>query len=379
MRMERVPTQSEEILAYRAGGLRAMLFAGVCCLGGVVLLRLAALLMRREASLAGLLALAATGLAVGGAIGLVRSLRRRGIMLDRADGQATVWQRRLLRRSATRRELGAFWTVLLSPGRVQERFASRTVYLVGLHGEVGEPLLMSWDTDYQAARRFADEVAAFLQFPLSDVTSTERVIHPPGKTDTPPPAAPTVPRGVPAPTTLQCGIEWHDDTLVLEEPRVGRWERIGGPLVVFLLQAPVLLGIGTYAHFFSETPRVFLDPLITSAIVVGMLLVIVVAVVLGSLPQLGQRRIVEASADGLHFRTEGMFARKYRHMRREDIRELRIAFGHLAAVTPRDYRVICGRLHHPLARAELEWLRDQLTQALYGPGGMDWTQHITRG
>src|SRR5690349_2495229 len=132
---------------------------GLCCVSGAVLLRLAAMLMRREASLAGLLALAATGLAVGGALVLVRSLRRRGILLDRADGQAMVWQRRFWRRSALRRDLGAFWTVLLSPGRVQERFAARTVYLVGLHGEVGEPLLLSWHTDYQAARRIAEEMA----------------------------------------------------------------------------------------------------------------------------------------------------------------------------------------------------------------------------
>lgn len=366
MRMERVPTTSEDILAYRAGSLRSAVLAGLCCLAGVALLKLATMLMRRESSAVGLLALAATGLAVGGAIGLVRSLRRWGFVLDRANGQATTWRRVFVRRSSTTRELGAFWTVLLSPGRVQERYASRTVYLVGLHGEVGEPLLLSWDIDYQAARRFAEEIAAFLAFPFTDAAGTDKVIHPPGKTAIPPPGQPPAVRGVPAPAALQCGVHWVGDTLVVEEPRIGWRERLGGPLALFLVVAPAFLAIGAYARYFSETPRVFLDPLTASAVVVGMLIVVVIVVVVSSLPQLAQRRIVEASADGLHFRTEGPFESKDRHIRRADIHELRIAFGHLAAVTPRDYRVICGRLHHPLARAELEWLRDQLTQALHG-------------
>jgi hypothetical protein len=370
MRLERVATGSDDILAYRAGNLRAALLAGVCCAAGVGLLKVATMLTRLQSSVVGLLILLATGLIVIGAASLVRALRRRGVILDRAVGVATAWHAAFVRRSTTSRELGAFWTVLLSPGRVQERYASRTVYLVGLRGEIGEPLLLHWDVDYEASRRFGVEAAEFLQFPFTDAAGTDTVIHPPGKATVLPPGQPPAVRSVPRPAALRCGVGWHGPTLVIEEPRVGWREHLGGPLLLFLLLAPAFLAIGAYARFFTQAPGMFLDPLIASIVVVGMLLLMLVAIVFSSLPQLAQRRIVEADADGLRFRTEGLFASKDRHLRRGDIRELRIAFGHLGAVTPRDYRLICGRLHGALARAELEWLRDQLTQALRGASGV---------
>lgn len=371
MRMERLRTRSEDILAYRAGSLRWMLVAAMVCLAGVVLFKIAATAQRGSSTAIALLALVGVGLMAIGVIALVRLLRRRGVTLDRSTGQATTW-RSFLRRASNTRELGAFWTVLLSPGRVQERYRSRTVYLVGLHGEVGEPLLLDWDVDYQAARHFGEEVAAFLHFPFTDAAGTDTVIHPPGKVAVAPPSAqPPAARPAPCPATLQCGMQWYGTTLVVEEPRIGWRQRLGGPLVVSALVAAPLLAIGAYAHFFSETPRMFLDPLTAAAIVVGLLPLIVIAIVLSSLPQLGQRRSVAANADGLHFHSDGLFASKDRHLRRADIGELRIALGHLAAVTPRDYRVICGRLHQPLARAELEWLRDQLMRALNGLGEVD--------
>jgi hypothetical protein len=371
MRLERLATGSDEILAYRAGNLRAPLLAGASCVAGVGLVKVATMLTRLQSSVVGLLILLATGLVVAGAASLVRALRRRGVILDRAAGMASTWHTAFVRRSTTRRELGAFWTVLLSPGRVQERYASRTVYLVGLHGEIGEPLLLHWDIDYEAARRFGAEVAEFLQFPFTDAAGTDTVIHPPGKATGPPPGQPPIVHSVPRPAALRCGVGWRGPTLLIEEPRVGWRERLGGPLILFLLLAPAFLAIGAYARFFTQAPGIFLDPLSASIVVVGMLLLMLLAIILSSLPQLAQHRIVEADTDGLRFRTEGLFASKDRHLRRADIRELRIAFGHLAAVTPRDYRVICGRLHGALARAELEWLRDQLTQALRGAGGIE--------
>jgi hypothetical protein len=372
MRMERVPTSSDDVLVYRAGNLRLTCIAALACVTGVVLLKVAGTLVRVESTAIGLLGLAAAGLVVGGAIGFVLSLRRSGIVLDRVRGKATAWQSGGVRRRATTRELGAFWAVLLSPGRVQGRYTSRTVYLVGLYGEVGEPLLLQWDSDYQAARRFALEICGFLGFPFTDATGTESITHPPGHATTTarPGQAPAL-QSVPRPTTLRCRVHWQDATLFIEEPRIGWRERFRGPTAVFLLLAPALLAIGAYARFFGEYSRVLLDPLTASIIVVGMLLLALLAVVASSLPQVAQRRIVEASENGLRFRMEGYFASKDRHLRRADIRELRLAFGHLTAITPRDVRVICGTLHHPLPRAELEWLRDQLSQALHGKAAVE--------
>jgi hypothetical protein len=59
-----------------------------------------------------------------------------------------------------------------------------------------------------------------------------------------------------------------------------------------------------------------------------------------------------------------LFATKETVIESADVTELRVAFGHLTVVTPRELRVVCGRLDHPLPRAELEWLRQELWRAL---------------
>ena len=152
----------------------------------------------------------------------------------------------------------------------------------------------------------------------------------------------------------------------MEEPRAG-WRRIAGlPLLLFLLLALPCLGAGTLLHFFGTRSAVFTGPLLASIITVAMLFVFCITVVVSSLPQLGRRRVVEAGPDGMSFKIIGPFATTDRHLRSADVAELRIGLGHLCAITPRDYRVVCGRLDQPLARAELEWLREQLTQALRG-------------
>ncbi len=341
MRMQQLPTAGADVLTYRAGQFGATFLAALAALGGLGLLQVAATVARNAAMPIALLGLIGVGFTLGGTIAVAYSLRRSGIILDRGTGRVTTWRSVLVRRSSTTRELGEFWTVLLSMGRVQRRYTSRTVYLVGLHGEVGEPFLLHWHADYATARRLAEEVSAFLSFPLTDASGTG--IH----------SAATLPRagaGVPRPTALECRVAWQGPTLVIEDRPV-RWaQRLGLPLALFLILAPACIGLGAYAHFFDTNSPVFLDPLIAAAIVVGMLFVILCAIILSSLPQLAQRRVVEATAAGLHFRADGPFASRDRTMRRDDLCELRIALGHLSAVTPRDYRVICGTLDHPLPR-----------------------------
>jgi hypothetical protein len=274
-------------------------------------------------------------------------------------------------RKTQTRELAAFWTVLLGMGRRETRFSSRTVYLVGLHGEVGEPLILHWHEDYRTARRFAEEVAEFLHFPFTDAASAEILVHNVGHPGRPLGATPAphvpLPRK-PTPAGMRCRVSWRGRTFVMEEPSAG-WKRLVGlPLLLFLLLALPCLGIGSYIQFFGTRSAVFTAPLLASIMAVTTLLIFFVTVVASSLPQLGRRRVVEAGPERMCFKLIGPFVTGERHIRSADVAELRIALGHLCAITPRDYRVVCGRLDQPLARAELEWLREQLTQGLEGRG-----------
>jgi hypothetical protein len=165
---------------------------------------------------------------------------------------------------------------------------------------------------------------------------------------------------------MLCRITWHGATLVIEEPARSRKEILAVPLLLFLLIAVPLLAFGAYSHFFLPRMPVVAAPLLASSVVAAMLFVVFVAAVLASLPQLGRRRVIEADRDSLRFRTQGRFASQSTKIRASDITELRIAFGHLAIITPRDCRVVCGRLDNPISKAELEWLRNQLVRALTG-------------
>jgi hypothetical protein len=368
-RLEKLPIESDDVLAYQTGGLRSGLGPAVLGAAGVLLLAVAALIPQDHAAIIALVALVGIGLAVAGAVGAFRSLDRSGIILDRTRARVKIWRRAVVPMSTQSRELAEFWTVLLCMGRVQTRYASRTVYLVGLHGEVGEPIPLHWSEDYQAAKNFAEEIAAFLRFPFTDAAAVDIVVRTPGQAsrpahDTGPPPA-LIPRK-PPPAGTQCRVSWRGPTLQIEEPRVRRLQLIRGPLLLFLLLGLPCLGLGVHAHFFRPRSTVFLDPLLAAAVAVGMLLVAFLAVVASSLPQLARRRVVEADPDALRFQIHGPFATTNRSIKNTEITELRIGLGHLCAITPRDYRVVCGRVDHPLSRAELEWLRDLMTRALHG-------------
>lgn len=367
--MEKLRTESDDVLAYQNGSLQSIL--GKLAIGatGVFLLAAAALVPPDRAAVIAVLALVGIGLAGAGAVWAVRRLYRSGIILDRTRARVTVWRRALVRKSTQTRELAEFWTVLLSMGRVQTRYASRTVYLVGLHGEVGEPITLHWSEEYQAARNFAEEITAFLCFPFTDASAVDIVVRTAGQASRPAHAAgpsPTLIPRKPPPAGTQCRVSWRGANLEIEEPRVRWMQRIGGPLWLFLLLSVPCLGLGVHAHFFRPRSTVFLDPLLASAIAVAMLLVAFLTVVVSSLPQLARRRVVEADQDGLRFKIHGPFATANRSIRSTDITDLRIGLGHLCAITPRDYRVVCGSVDRPLSRAELEWLRDQMTRALHG-------------
>jgi hypothetical protein len=172
------------------------------------------------------------------------------------------------------------------------------------------------------------------------------------------------PANVPPPPKTQCQVSWQSTTLMIEEPPVTIKQLLGYPLLLFLVLGLPFAAVGLYGHFFDTPSPVNANPLLASALVLLLLLVIFLAVVAVSMPQLYRRHLVLAEPTGVRFITEGWFAKKQTTIRSVDIVELRIALGHLAVITPRDWRVVCGRLDQLLARAELEWLREQMMLAL---------------
>jgi hypothetical protein len=368
--MEKVPTTSADVLVYQAGSFRDTLGPLLIGAAGLLLLAIALGIPRNHLAVVGLLGLVG---GVGAIIGLVtclRSLGQSGIILDRADGTVTTWRRFLVPLSSRTRDLAAFSAVLLSMARVQKRYASGIVYLAGLQADNGEPLPLYWHEEYRTARRFAEELATFLDLPFTDAASTDTLVQNFGQPRQPLlELQPIAGLGLRAaqPSEMRCRVSWQDGTLVIEEPPL-RWkEVVGRPLLLFLLLSLPLLAFGAYAHFFLSSSAVGVSPLVGSAVVVAMLFLIFLAAVLASLPQLAGRRMIQADRESLRFVTKGRFATRDTSIRTDDISELRIGFGHLTAITPRDCRLVCGRLDNPLTQVELEWLREQLTRALRGP------------
>jgi hypothetical protein len=354
--MERVRTASGDILAYRTGNWRDSLAALLLSGFGVLFLMLALGIPRDHAAVIGLGVVVGGCLSLVGAVAFLRGLRRSGFILDLTRGTITVWRGVVIRLSATTRELSGFDTVLLSPARIRKRTAVGIVYQVGLQGTRGEPLALFRDETYLKACRFAVELAAFLRLRFLDAAGTEPIIADRSDGRQSPPLGP--------PAGMQCHLSWHHEGLVIAEPRVPILRLVGGPLLLFLGLALPCLGSGAYLHFFGTVPTVNADPLVASAIVVALLFLLFAGVVLVSMPHVYQRQLVEADEDWLRFKTVRLFATKETIIRSADVTELRVAFGHLTVVTPRELRVVCGRLDHPLPRAELEWLRQELWRAL---------------
>jgi hypothetical protein len=360
--VEKVATADADVLVYRTGDLSDALLSALLAATGLGVFQVSTFLPPDRWAAVGLLALVSLGLILGGAAGLARALVRSGITFDRAAGTVTVWRGTGLLLSRSIHDLAAFHAVLLSPARVQKRYTVGMVYLVGLHADVGEPVPLHGDNDYRAARQFAEEVADFLRLPLTDASRTETAIARNGQPGGLTPSIALVPR----PAEMHCRVSWHGTTLIIEEPPP-RWRAvIGRPLTLFTVLGIAALAMGVMEHFFGTPRGVNLNPIAAAAIVVAMLLVIFVAAVLGSLPQLYRRHVVRADATSLRFSTESPFATTHRSIRSQDVVELRVALGHLAVVTPRDWSIVCGQRDHLLPRAELEWLREQLILALQG-------------
>ena len=96
------------------------------------------------------------------------------------------------------------------------------------------------------------------------------------------------------------------------------------------------------------------------------MVVIFCVVVLIELPRRYRRWYVEADREGMRLKTVGLLGAKERSVPNDDIAELRVEGGHLIMITTRSREAVCGRLDNPLPKAELEWLRDELTRALKG-------------
>jgi hypothetical protein len=365
--MERVRSASADVLAYRAGNWLDGLAAILLGVFGLLLIILALGISRDHAMFVGVLGLTGIGLTLAGAVAFLRSLGRFGVILDRAKGTVVTWRGVVIGLSKKRRDLAAFDTILLSPARVRQRHAAGIVYVVGLQGPQGEPLACYHDATYQTARRFGVELAAFLGLTFTDASGTEAIVRTLGQPSLAlrhlqPPETSAMP-----PPALKCRAAWNGPALVIEEPSVPRMRSIGVPVLLFLLAALPCLGYGAYLQFFEALPAAGTSPLVASIVVVVLLFLIFVGVVLASTPHLYQRQLVQADSNSLRFTTARAFATKGTSLRSQEITELRVAFGHLIVVTPRELRVVCGRLDQPLPRAELEWLRQQMWRALKAP------------
>jgi hypothetical protein len=362
-RLHKLRTASEDILAYQSGSFRDSLLPLLVAGFGLVCLVPALGLSRDQAAVIAFLAVIASGLVLGGSVALLRTLVRSGFIVDRANGEITTWRGLLVRLSSRKRDLAAFDMVLLSPARVRRRHAATIVYLVGLEGPVGEPVSLFCDETYLTACQLAVELAAFLRVPFADESGTEPIIRAVGRPRQALPQSPPAPP-LPRPAPLVCRVSWHHEGLIIAEPPVPVMRLIGGPLLLFLLLALPCVGSGAYLHFFEAAPAVNANPLVASGMVVVLMFLVFAGVVLVSMPHVGQRQVVEADESCLRFKTVRLLGTRETSIRSDDVTELRIAFGHLIAVTPRDLRVVCGRLDQPLAREELEWLRQELWQAL---------------
>jgi hypothetical protein len=353
--MYQVAAASPDVLAYRDGGIRGPLASLLAVAAGLGLFYLGTVAQRERPALVGAAALASVVLTLGGAVAFVRTAIHSGFTLDRAAGNVTTWRHGIVPLSSATRDLAAFHGVLLSLARVQKRYRSVMVYLVGLAGDQGEAVPLDQAEDYQTARRFAAGIASFLGLPLTDATGTVALAA----------AQPPTPKEMPRPPATRCRVSWEGATLHIEEPRGRLRNLIGVPLGVFVSLALTFVGLGVVGHFLGKPSPINPDPLVAAGLVVGTLFVIFVAVVTPGLPEVYDRRRVEVDRAGLRFRSTGLLSDAARSLRGDDIVELRIAFGHLLAVTPRDLRVVCGRLDQPLPRAELEWLRDEMLRALH--------------
>jgi hypothetical protein len=359
--MQRVRPYSEEILAFKAGSWRRTVLPALLTALGLALFGLGLTIRQEQLGLFISLTLAGIAITLAGSFLVLRSLGRSGIILNLGAGTVKTWRSAVIPLNSHVRNLADFQNVLLSTARSRQRYQARIVYLVGLDGP-GEPLALHAEKEYRAARRFADQVAGFLGLPVTDGTAATRLSEAVTRLESPAPAAAAL--MLPPGGQTRCTCTWEGNRLVIVEPAVSWRELFVFPMIACVVLAVVAVAMGVYAHFFSNLRTVNVNPIGGGALVAALLVVIFGVIVIASMPQLFRRRVIEADRENLRFRAVGAVHTAEQHVRSADVMELRIVFGQLAAITPRDCRVVCGWVESPISRPELEWLRYQLLRAL---------------
>jgi len=106
---------------------------------------------------------------------------RKGLTLDRRKGLMVEWWGPMLPLKRKEQVLDAFKRVSIVKNSGDSD--SPTTYPVKLEGDAIQEVVLFHPTDYQEARRFAEELARFLSRPLADFSSGARVERKPEKLD----------------------------------------------------------------------------------------------------------------------------------------------------------------------------------------------------
>jgi hypothetical protein len=322
--------------------------------------------------------------AVGGfffLLGLMGLLYTRGVTADRRRGQVRVWRGFLFPLWFRTYRLEQFNTVRIDRERRREgRFRTSTFYAVRLVG-AGSAQDLSQKKNYLAARRRAEEAAAYLGFDLLDTTPTSAPVRIEAKhvgkplreqlreTDPKKPAKPDDADELnlpPPPAKARCTCTADGSWLFVSIPRPRFLRLLLRPIVVTLVLALMggvigfgLVGyVGRYTGYWNENV-----PLATAITTGFALLGIIYGIFFVLLPKAFVRYQIEAHAGGLTVRRRGLIFHRTRELPAADLREVRLhPWGMEAIGTKR----IVPFANNGVDGDELVWLHGAIMTALAG-------------
>jgi hypothetical protein len=367
--MHRIPTSDHNRLIFRKGSfLNTAIALGTLALAPI-LLHLAMMLLDWSRAgegygiLGGFLTLAAFGCGLGGALGLLKSFGRSGLVFDWEQGTLQVWHGVLFPWWSHTYRL-QFEQARIDELVIKERRSYRFLYPVTLIGQKQDVCLDKGE-NFMHARSLADQVARFLTIDVLDSTGDEPVLRPASSLGKPlraTVAAEQLDRAVaeaPAGTRLRAAVD--GDQIVFDIPRPTLRSTFLFPVAMFIIGAIIASPFVLLALLFGEANWSDRLACLCALPVFGGILFLIGC--LFTLPGMFVATRIEAGPEELHVRRRGLILGRRWVIRAEELEELRIESRFLVAMS-RNQRVAIGAGEDLLSREELEWLRDVITRVV---------------
>jgi hypothetical protein len=255
--------------------------------------------------------------------------RRRSLIIDRLNGKVTHITRLLWRKHHQDADLSEFDCVSIVKKYSIVKGEHSPFYVIALSA-AEESWVLDTKDDYNSARKFATDIAGFVELDLADYSTGQCIARQPDMLNTSiQQRAPSIRQQVSQvkkPKDLRAGYRTEDGRLVVDIPASGMTYKDWFSIFIFYIISSLCLLLGIY--LIVDSFRRGTDTPASILFVVDVIILWIVATttirVIRFLKSAYQKTNITATCEGLEAKRQGLFRRKKITIPAEELQEIEV-------------------------------------------------------